>query len=262
VKSAAAADGLRAAFADPSMQLLAELQLPLDVTKLFSTKRPELLTALPPTCRRLTLEAFFRGASDAAGLVGALPPTVRVLSVVKGRAERLLDDRLTEVEVCYAVDEAGLEKLVAALDATTMTVRLRLSWLPRALPPHPRITVGRPGDAALVARDSGRLIPLPRPSLRELQRVHGLVPIHAHLGRTLPERHRLEPWDGVAGLFTRDGDGQWTLKREQRDPRHQVSLNGAPLAPRTSAPLRDGDRLLANDVEWTFVEDVARLGAL
>jgi hypothetical protein len=250
IRDGTVADGVRAALADPSMALVEEVSFTDGTIDFADERHRALFHALPSSCVRVVAPGAFR-PREAAWLLERLPPSVTTLAVTGGRPELLVSDRLSVLEVRCPLDGlVAVGRLIAALESTR-TVRVHVTRLPAAVERPPRIRVGHAGDAALAA-PGGRVVVLRRPSLRTIQTEHGLVPIRALLSRALPERHRLTSLEGQRAfgfgtpnvVLTRGGDGRWSMSG--RDG--VVSIH-------------DGYRLLADGVEWTFVEDVAMLDA-
>jgi len=262
---AAAPDALARALGDPTMQLLEEVTLSAPVADLLTPEWAACLRALPPSCRVVAV-----GMSDSAGeamrLVDALPPSVTTIAVAIARPELFVSDRLAEVDVrCPFDDLEQLARLLAALRSTTR-VRVRVASMPASPSVHPRIVVGRPGDAAFFADSPPRVMTLPRLSLLTLQEEHGLLPIRTLLARALPERRTVTSMmpRGAIGYgmpevnLTRAPDGRTRIRSRDYRGWLGLTLNGAPLPTSGWALLSDGDRLAVGGVAWTFVEDVAR----
>lgn len=227
-----------------------------------STMWGRLSAALPPSCSRLGMVTTNVALEDL--------PAVRELVLMTGSvaaAERFLDDRFEVVYLPGLRLSSNDSGAVFAALARTARVRVRINNCEVAIPHEfeARVLLGSLSDAALRGVEGAAHVALPRPSLFELQRRHGLVSVRAQLGRWLCERWGLRgraeaiPFGG--SHLARHAGGRWTVRtfadqqqEEAGDDRMVIQLNGERLDP-GSGPhaLELNDILSLNGDDWRFV---------
>ncbi len=229
---------------------LEELVLPAPKTE--DTHYRRLLSALPPSCTRVTMTDL-RATTDAVEFfLDCLPPTVTELGIRMFKwsklATRVVRDRFRIVDLALTKRMDELDDLVPAL-AFTRTVHVRIGAF-HGLPPA-RFELGGPGDAAIVALD-------PRPGRHALGQPP--VPVEARMAWTL-QRDRapavtlpvrellaaeteiksvcLDPNPSVEHprMTLRRRNGTWTAKSWA-----PLAIDAQDIALKTVVPIRDGAR--------------------
>jgi hypothetical protein len=233
----------------------------------------QLFNALPAACARLTLRLDL--SQDPLILKRVIEvvdrwirSSVRELELVGYRYETtalsLLDDRFDVVAIHHPRQPTRWADRLSR----TRTVKLRVPEISGELVGHSRCVVGRPGDAAIVQPQLRRAVALSRPTLLDLHRRHGPIPVRLQITQNFPERHDLYGYEGRIDLGSRGdvalwrvGDA-WTLRVSQT-PSNSIHRNGELVPSGQEVPIDDGDRIAIGDAEGTFlVRDVAtRLGA-
>lgn len=229
-------------------------ELVISTPSSVDTHYRRLLTALPPSCKRVTMTDL-RSSTDAVEFfLDCLPPTVTELGIRLFKWSKsvacAVRDRFEIVDVALVKRMDELDDLVPAL-AFTKTVRLRIGAF-HGLPPA-RFELGGPGDAAIVALD-------PRPGRYVLGQPPQLVPVEARMAWTLtrdpapvvtlPVRELLaaeteiksvcldpDPAIEHPRMTLRRRNGTWTAKSWAA-----LSIDDQAIEPKTVVPIHDGAR--------------------